>query len=518
MILSAWAVFETLYYIFGKKRWQWRLTSWVLRPWSVWSLLSMIYQLNPKRGMAVLETAPTYIPNIFPFFAQTWDKHESWSDAAARLAVTPTVWGWGAVVVTLAAILFLIIKYLLSGRSISNKKVIIILAGLYIIAGALSFSIGSLPNGVWDKDDQKGSLLSCWHAHNTVLYAVPFVQSKGHFLRNFHEIQPQLRITIHALSHPPGGALSMYYLGKAVGAQGMNIRLDSTRIRYAVGLIFFTALNIFVLFFMGRSMFGSNKHGFVAAMLWMVMPSVLAYSTFAQDGLYSVFFNLALLLSWQVCTARKMPYVAMITLGLVFFSLNFLNYSWCLITLIFALFLLYCAKNYRWTFRTLAIRGVIPLGIMTVLSGYVLIHYKLDYLEAYKVSSEYVGQWYCFTTLYQHLIAWVGGQVDLFLMMGAITCSAFFASVYAKVKERKFTPQLMFLIIILAVYLVPLLFGPTCIRLETARCWMWLLSVPVCFAAQFLLKQERASIFVISAVMFSLFTYTVMRLFLNFAP
>lgn len=518
IILCVWLVFEVLYLMMGREKWLWKLVSWILRPWSFWAALSVVYQLNPSRGMGVLKTAPTYIPNIFPFFAQPWNRNETFLSVMARLSATSTVWVFGSVVVLLAGILFVVIKRVLSDESFSRKQIILMLSGLYLVAGVLSFSVGSLPDGVWSSAEKNGSFLSGWHAHNTVLYAVPFVKSKGHFLRNFKEIQPRLRITIHALSHPPGGALSMYYLGKAVGAQGMNIRLDSTRIRYAFGLVFFAALNVFVLFAMGRSMFGSNKHGFTAAMLWMVMPSVLAYSIFAQDSLYAVFFNLTLLFSWRVCTLEKMPYVDMVVLGVVFFFLNFLNYSWCLVTLIFALFLLYCWRSFKWTFRSLFLRGVIPLGIMTVLSGIVLLKYKLNYLDAYKVSSEYVRQWYQFETVYQNVVAWIGGQVDLFLMMGAVTCSAFFASVYAGIRKRKLSLQLTFLLIILSVYLLPIIFGPTCIRLETARCWMWVLSVPVCFAAQFLLKQDRARIFVTVAVMVSLATYTVMRLFLNFAP
>jgi hypothetical protein len=134
------------------------------------------------------------------------------------------------------------------------------------------------------------------------------------------------------------------------------------------------------------------------------------------------------------------------------------------------------------------------------------------------VSSEYVRQWYCFDTVYRHIIAWIGGQVDLWLMMGTITCSAFFASVYSRIRRRRFSPQFIFLLILLSVYIIPILFGPTCIRLETARCWMWVLSVPVCFASEFLLRQDRPRIFVTVTMIFSLGLYTIMRLFLNFAP
>ena len=198
----------------------------------------------------------------------------------------------------------------------------------------------------------------------------------------------------------------MYFIGKIVGADGMNIRLESTRIRYATGLILFAALNGFVLFGMGYSLFGNKKTGLIAAILWMVMPSVLAYSIFAQDSLYAVFYNSSLLLIWKVCTAEKKSYINMILLGIIFSCLNFLNYSWGLITTIFVIFLVYNVLIKKWRFNELMIRGVIPLGVMTVISGFILLDYKLDYWNAYKVSNEYVRQWYCFSTIYQPIIAW----------------------------------------------------------------------------------------------------------------
>ncbi len=518
-----------------------KLLCWFFRPWMVWAVLSIIYQLNSARGMMAVPTAPSFTDNLYPFFANYWNNTETFRETVLRLIHTPAVWLWGSIVAALAFLLVFLTKKILSTEEISRSKNIGILIILYFTAAALSFSVGSLPDGMLSNDERQGSLLSGWHAHNTVLYAVPFVGSKGHFLRNFKEIQPKLRITIHALSHPPGATLSMYFIGRIVGADGMNIRLESTRIRYATGLILFAALNIFVLFGMGYSLFGNKKTGLMAAILWMVMPSVLAYSIFAQDSLYAVFYNSSLLLIWKVCIAEKKSYINMVLLGIIFSCLNFLNYSWGLITTIFVIFLVYNALIKKWRFNELMIRGAIPLGVMTVISGFILLDYKLDYLNAYKVSNEYVRQWYCFSTGYQHIIAWIGGQIDLWLMMGAVTCSAFFGAIITGIKHiaaqniregynhssgigknmpevLRNTPQYVFILIILGVYILPILFGPTCIRLETARCWMWVLSVPVCFAADFLLRQKRPFIFVTTAMLVSLGTYSIMRLFLNFAP
>jgi len=518
LLLISWIVFEGVNFMRRRdEKPSQKLTGWLLRPWAVWAVLSIIYQLNPGRGMDAVETAPSFTAWLFPFFVNPWTPEQSFTQIVSRLVSTPTVYFWGAVVAALAVLLVLLIRRVFSERPLTGKHTIALLLGLYLLAGALPLTIACLPNGAWDTEEHKGSLLSCWHAHATVLYAAPFVQSTGHFLRNYEEIHSRLRFTIHAYSHPPGAPLSMYYIGKAVGAGGMNIRLDSTRLRYTFGMAFFAALNIFILFGLGKSIFGTTKHGFAAAILWTVSPAVLAYAPHTQDGLYAVFFNLSLLLTWRIGMARRAPWGEMLGLGLVFFCLNFLNYSWVLVTSIFALFLLYRAISTPWTFRELALRGGIPLGLMAIVTGSILIYYRLDYLLAYQISSDYAQEWYQYATMYQHVVAWIGGQIELFLMMGAITCSAFIAALYERGKRRDIGPQTVFIALIFAIYILPVLFGPTCLRLETARCWLWVPSVPICFAASHLLAQSRPRLFIMTAALVSLGSFTLMRLFLNFA-
>jgi len=518
LLLCSWMLFEGVN--FARRRSgkpSLTLMGWLLRPWAVWACLSLVYQLNPGKGMEAVETAPSFTPWLFPFFVNSWTPDQSFTSILRQLFTTPTVYGWGTAVLILGVLLFFLIRRVFSNPPLTGKKVATGLLGLYLLAGVLPLTVASLPDGAWDSGDRKGSLLSCWHAHATVLYAAPFVQSTGQFLEHYAEIHPRLRFTIHAYSHPPGAALSMAYIGKAVGADGMNIRLDSTRLRYTFGMAFFAALNIFILFGLGKSIFGTARHGFAAAILWAVSPAVLAYTPHTQDGLYAVFFNLSLLLSWRIGMAKRTPWLEMLGLGLVFSCLNFLNFSWGLVTSIFALFLLTRALTAPWTFRKLAIRGMVPLGLMTVITGSILLTYRLDYWGAYQISTSYVQEWYRFETVYQHVVAWIGGQVEIALMMGAITCSAFWAGYAARIKQWRVDPAVVFMSIILAIYLLPVLFGPTCLRLETARSWLWVPSVPICFAASHLLAQSRPRRFVTAAALVSLISYTLMRLFLNAA-
>ena len=518
LLLTGWASVEVINRL-RKRRGKppYTLLGWFFRPWAAWAGLNLIYQLNPDKGMDAVDTAPHFTDWLFPFFVAPWTKTESFTEVLSRVFTTPTVYGWGAVVALLSILLVLLIRRVLSDRPLTWKNTVALLLGLYLLTGALHLSVASLPNGAWNSAERKGSLLSCWQAHATMLYAKPFVKSADHFMQNFSEIQQRLRFTIHAYSHPPGGTLSMHYIGCLAGAKDMNIRLDSTRIRYTLGMTLFAALNLFIVFGLGKSLFGTAKHGLVAAVLWGVSPAVLGYSNHAQDGLYAVFFNLALLLTWRIGMAKRARWVDMAGLGLVFSCLIFMNYSWVLVTSIFALFLFYRAFTAPWTFRELLLRGMPPLGLMTVISGSILWHYQLDYLAAYQISTCYVQEWYQYNTLYQHIIAWVGGQIEIGLMMGALTCSAFLAALAARVKQRATSPAVIFLSIILIIYLLPVLFGPTCLRLETARCWLWVPSVPMCFAASYLLSQSRPRFFVTATALVSLISYTLMRLIINFA-
>lgn len=515
LLLYAWAAYEIAAYAAKRlaeerRHPAWRFGLWALRPWAAWAVFNLVYRWQWAAGFNNRRT--------FPFFANLWDDKEPLIQALGRLAGTPTVWLWGLVVLLFAGgLAFAAARWAQDPPQQRLKRVGALLA-LYLAAAALYLSVASLPNGTRSTEERTASLLSCWHAHATMLYTVPVIQSTGHYLEHFLELQPQLRKTIHGLSHPPGASLSMYYIGCATGVRGEDIRLDSTRIRYALGLTLFGALNVLVVFALTRNLFGDDRIAFLAALLWLAAPSVTSYGTFAQDTLYAVFFNLALLLTYRVATCDRRPWAEMIALGFVFFCVVMLNYSWCLLTTVFAVFVLYGWRRARRPFPDLAVRGVVPLGLMTVLAGTLLLIYRLDYLAMYKVSSEYVALWYRFEGLYQHLTAWIGGQFDLWLLMGSVTCSAFLVALFRLRPRDLAEPPVAFLALVLCVFALPILFGPTCLRMETARCWNWVAAIPFAFAARELLRTPAPRLFAAGAVVVSILTSVALRLFMNFAP
>ena len=171
----------------------------------------------------------------------------------------------------------------------------------------------------------------------------------------------------------------------------------------------------------------------------------------------------------------------------------------------------------RWRLREFALRAGLPMVVMAVLLAVFLACYRLDYLAMYRFSKQYVDQWYRFSSIYQWVMALIGGQMDLFLLMGSVTCSAIFAAAAGFRKKLLKDPRVIFIIVVFGVYALPILFGPTCLKMEAARCWNWTATLPFAFAAAQLLKMPHR-IFVCGAPVVSVLTYTVMRLFLNFSP
>ena len=485
------------------------LLRWSVRPWLVWAIFSMIYRMQPEKGFNN--------PRTFPFFCNLWHKNELWHESFGRITTTPAVW-----IFVLLAVLTLTALCMLSRRFFhpdAGGKIWRKLLSAYLLGIMLMLAIASLPDGPHLKEGGRaGALPRSWQAHTTGLWALPHIQTKSHFLRNFEEIQPRLRGTIHGLSHPPGGALSLYFIGKVIGADSKDIRSHLTRFQYLIGLTLFSFLNVFVLYSLGCQLFDDRRTGLATAVLWTAAPATLAYSYFAQNGVYSVFFCLALLLTWMTVAKSDRPLRWATPLGIVFYLLTMMNYAWCIATSIFAVFVLVIGFQRRWAPTEVLIRAILPLGIMTLLLSSTLLYYRLDYLAIYSVSRDYVGQWYRFTGPYQWIAALAGGQIDLWLMMGTATCSAFLAGTGEALRKRPLQPATVYLMIILGVFALPLLFGPNPLKMETARCWNWILAVPLAFAATWIMQQKKAAVLLPAVIAVSGATYLVMRLYLDFAP
>ena len=480
--------------------------TWVLRPWTGWALFNLVYRWGWEPNLNNFQT--------FPFFANLWTQNETFAESLVRIAHSPGLPIWGGVALAILIAILLLLLWVLRHTS---HPIWPALCSLYVLAIGLHLSLASLPNGAWNGDGLSGSLLIPWNdAGSTMLYAMPRIQSTRDYLERFEHIQPSLKMTVHGLSHPPAASLSLFWISKAMGVKGKDIRIPSVRLRYALGLTAVGALNIFVLFLLGRSLFNTPT-GFLAATLWATAPSVSAYITFAQDSVYALFFNLAFFLIWHVVHAEKQSRSLLwgTLLGANFFMMIMMNYSWCLMTTLFVLFLLTSRFHRKWKFKEVAIRACWPLSLMTLLTALLLLTYHLDYWAIYRYSNDYVSTFYQrLNTPYRWTMALLGGQIDLFLMLGSVTCSAFLVTL-ARFRRNSFSdPKIVYLALALFIFALPLLFGPKGLKLETSRCWIWMASLPIAFASHRLLQMPR--LFVYGTPIVSVLTYAILRLYMEF--
>ena len=516
LFLVAWAVVESVPRFVSRirsKSWI-RFLQWFLRPWAFWAVVNLIFKMNHYEG--------ANNPTTFPFFANIWREDLSIMAWLSRLATTPTVWIWGTVsIVSLAGTL---VSGWLAGRSedLALKHRVLQLVLLFVSVFGFTVGTNSMPDGALvNPEGGSGSLVQSWKAHSTVLYALPHVKSSRKFMRDFTEYQRKghLRKTIHAMSHPPGGTISLRWLGKMVGAKNVDaaaVRDDRIRLRFALAMSAVAALNALLIVWFSREMHGSWSTAMNSGTLWGLMPGALAYGSFAQDTVYTAFFILAFALMWRTLHRESMPWVSAVGLGLVFYCLIMMNFSWCIMTSIFAVAGIWHGLRAKWTLRKYVERMVLPLGVMTIVAGAVIWSHQVKYFEAYQRASEYVGQWYQFKGAYQWGIALVGGQVDLFVMLGSVVCTAVIISLFTGNGEES-PAQRRMLLSVLIIFALPVIIGPNPLKMETSRCWQWIMAVPLVYATPLLMKQFSGKIWMLIPLSSGL-TWLVMRQFMNFSP
>ena len=482
------------------------LLSWLVRPWTVWAGLNLLFRARTEDGFNNHRT--------FPFFANMWRERETWAEAGERLAACEGLGAWAALALCGAALAgYVAHRCAALPPAAGHRALLMVLVGLAALLPALMALVPAGPRRALDNPD--GPLSPWFETGGTMLHAMPFVKSTDHFLRNFEAIQPRLEISIHGLSHPPLATLTLDWLGQLTGARGERDTVREDRFRYALALTVFSALGVLAAYLFGSWWSADRRVGLITAALWMAKPAALAHNTFAQDGVYSVFFITALALAWRVVTRPTRAWGGAVALGAAFALTTQLSYSWCILTSIFAAFALWHGVRTHWSRLDWLARLVAPLAVLAVLLGLFLYKYRLDYLATYFTSSFYVAGFYTFANAYQWTMALVGGQLAILLMLGAITASWFVARVLpAWWRERAKSPAAAFALIALVFYFIPILVGPPCLKMETERCWSWLTVLPLAGVAQAAAARADAPRVLVWLLMAGLLPYLGSRLFI----
>ncbi len=378
----------------------------------------------------------------------------------------------------------------------STRTLVSTLVGLYLATVSFFISLASVPEGFFGDNGLPSSFLGPWHdPGSTMIYADYYIRPRPKdYLRDFHLLQNRMDLIIHAKSHPPLASLFVRWVGQLAGADtswNRKAYRDSfVKLRYAIGQTFVSALNIFLVFAIGAAMF-DRRTGLFASILWILAPSVTSYATFAPDMNYALFFNGALLFTWLVATSAtwKRAMVYALPLGLCFAMLVLMNFSWCIVTTDFAVFVFWVGMRDRRGWRDFVFRAAPALAVMTLASGYVIIHYGIRYFTIYQKSANFVAPFYHHNSLTHMLISLFGGQVEWLFLIGPAVCSLFFMFLFSREIRQKYPLQRLFAIVLLAIFAIPILFGPPCLKHEVARCWIWMASIPIVLAARFCLDR-----------------------------
>lgn len=494
----------------GGPSWTWtRIGVLATRPWAAWAVLNAFCRLNAERIFND--------PLTFPLYARPWSGAPVLSYLGG-LAREAEFWFWSLAAAGLAVAVGALAAAV-SRRGEPGPGRTAVTAGLLCLAAFWLWTAAAcLPRGARPRGpEDPGSYLGVWHeAGSTFLYSMPEIRSPGAFLRDFAAIQPRLRRTIHAATHPPGAALSLYWIGRLAGADPSRIRENPQKARYALGLTAAAALNVAAVCLLAGGLFRSARIGLLTAALWAVAPAAVTYSVFAQDAVYALFFHLALAGTWFAVTGRRSP-LAGVGLGAVFYILTMLTFSWVIIAAVFAVFAAVTGFRERWSRADVLVRGLLPLAVMTVLAAATVLVCRLDYLAVYRYAHDYHRQWYRYTGAGQWLLALFGGQLEMFLMMGTVPASVCAGLLFRRLRRRvPLSPPATFLAVTIAAYLLPIVFGPNPLKMETSRCWLWIPALPLAFAARRMALSRRPAAWLTGAIAASFASVYLMRLFIDF--
>jgi len=502
-VLALFVVIEALPFwwrVLRASKW-WVAIAWFCRPWAVWAVFNIFYRIFASRGYNNRLT--------FPFYYDLWEEPVTLVGTIRRLALSPDFWIWSLVVAVLIVLFLLVCRWVMSGAA-APRKTALALGSLVILGFLLPLAFDCLPAGVGNPWQKKGSFGCMWiDAGNTMLYCLPFVQSKSYYLRHFEEIQPELKDTIHGADHPPGASLALYLLGKPFGAH-KDIYHDWWR--YELGMAAFASMSVLAMFFLGWSLFRSRQIGLMSAAMWAVKPTSLAYNVFAPDTVYWVFYILCLGLSWRVVVFATRPYFSMIGLGIVWAILSMLNFNFPLPIAMFGVFLLlhaYCkgrpAIEWLW-------RAILPASVAVILFLWVCLHYNLNYPAIFLYALKNFS-FYHLNTVYRLMMALIGGQIDMFIMAGSLAGYIFLTRLPRWARAKPICAQFQYALVILGLYLVTVIVLKD-LRNETARIWAWIMAAPMVLVANYVQSMENPRFWFLIIVTLSLLQYYVMRLML----
>lgn len=467
-----------------------RVAAWLALPTSALAAVNLLHRLARCKFNH---------PLTFPFYANPYCKQGTGLLEAIRaMAAQPGTLPWLGVAVLAGAVVVAVA--VLSLRAKTRRAAAAAIAALLVAGFGFALALACIPDGLRDDPERgtRSSLVSPWTDEgSTMLLAVPYMRlGSKRYLWEYRQLQRRMegQFIIHAVSHPPLGSLVVRWIGRQAGARVRDrhhVRETEQQIRYALGQTVVSMFNLVLVFAFGAALFG-RRAGLLAAALWTVAPTVSSYATFAPDMNYALVFHLVLLLAWKVSAEPSLRRALALwgaPLGAALAVLSLMTYSWCIVAAFAAAFAAWDGFARGRPLRDVAARVAVPIAVFFLVAGFLVIRYRIDYLGNYLYSSRYVSGWYPHPRFVDKVVALLGGQLEWLFMAGPAACSCFLLSLREERRDPEGAPFVRFAAAFFAIYALPVLLGPACLKHEVARCWVWILPVPLAFAARFLARR-----------------------------
>lgn len=471
-----------------------RLAVWCALPTAAFAAVNLLHRLSGCKFNH---------PLTYPFYANPYcQRGTGLLEAVRTMAAKPGTLPWlGVAAIAGAAVIAVAV---LSLRARTRRAAAAAIAALLVAGFGFTLALHCIPDGLLDDPERgtRSSLVAPWTDEgSTMLLAVPYMRlGAKRYLWEYRQLQQRMEghSIIHAVSHPPLGSLVVRWIGRQAGARvrdRYHVRETEQQIRYALGQTVVSISNLVLVFALAAALFG-RRTGLLAAVLWTVAPTVSAYASFAPDMNYALVFHLVLLLAWKVSdepSLRRALALWGAPLGAALAVLALMTYSWCIVAAFAAAFAAWDGLARRRPLRDVAARVAVPIAVFALVAGFLVVRYRIDYLENYLYSSKFVSGFYLHIRFVDKVVALLGGQVEWLFLMGPAVCSCFFLGLRTVRQDPGGAARLRYAAALFATYALPILLGPACLKHEVARCWVWLLPVPIAFASAFLATRKSVA-------------------------
>jgi len=293
------------------------------------------------------------------------------------------------------------------------------------------------------------------------------VETKGpaNFLRNFPRRQLNDVMANHSRTHPPGPVLFLWVVSHLFGPGLVPAWLAT---------VFFTSLTTIPVFFLARDLYGEAAARRALA-LFLLVPSVILFTTTSMDGPMMVFLVAAIWAFLQATAERARWWAGAIVSGLALALAGFMTYTASYLLLFFGVIAVLAFFTDRPRFWRIA--RIVPIAALTCLAFYGALYLAVGYdpvaalQRAVWANNELVGTGHA--TLVQYVHVSLANLFAFLFGMGFALVGVWLLQVKVAVERARAGEGADLFVLAFPISLLIITFS-TLYTLEVERIWMFM--------------------------------------------